>query len=301
MQLSGNVTVTDILTLLLLVSSIGFYIYNIVRENIRTYETLQAKNYYFLSLILQLREKKLSRSFKKFIEQLKEDGKENFYLSLYPVVESNSIKNIDVSDLLKYYSSPPKGHKSSEWEVIQRSWFMCFEYLQQWENSQQDAMSEEADIHRTGKEIYAEFFQRYYEISDRLDKLCIEDFAIPELYNQYHQVRVKHIKHIEDRKLLPSMHWIITEYYSPIYEIMGSIWSNRFSEIRSLIFGSHKLYSDYRGFIAEKIRHFEKMIKNQQVYESHYENSVAILIQYSSEHSKGKSKEMFNKLSCRIS
>jgi len=178
---------------------------------------------------------------------------------------------------------------------------MCFEYLQQWENSQQDAMSEEADIHRTGKEIYAEFFQRYYEISDRLDKLCIEDFAIPELYNQYHQVRVKHIKHIEDRKLLPSMHWIITEYYSPIYEIMGSIWSNRFSEIRSLIFGSHKLYSDYRGFIAEKIRHFEKMIKNQQVYESHYENSVAILIQYSSEHSKGKSKEMFNKLSCRIS
>jgi len=100
LQLSGNVTVTDILTLLLLVSSIGFYIYNIVRENIRTYETLQAKNYYFLSLILQLREKKLSRSFKKFIEQLKEDGKENFYLSLYPVVESNSIKNIDVSDLL---------------------------------------------------------------------------------------------------------------------------------------------------------------------------------------------------------
>ena len=296
MKLSENITWTDVFTLVLILVTVGFYIYNILRDNRKANDILQAKNYYFLSLMMQMHKKKLSSSFSKFVEKLSEEGKENFYLRLYTVVESRSIKNIAVDDLLKYYSEPVKHQNDTDFKQVQRSWFYCFEYCQQWESSQEDAIQEQNDIDERGKLFYDDFFDKYEKIESEMQRLSFEDFVVRELYNSFFELREKHKSTIEKDEKLPSMFAILEDYYTPFSDIMSSIFFSKFEIIIQLIVDSQKIYGRYWAFIKEKIQHFTREIDNQRRAELEFDKSLSILINYSIQHSVGEFKDMYKTL-----
>ncbi len=300
MNLSNNITLTDLLTFVLVFSTIAFYIYNIRRDNRKSNDLLQAKNYYFLSLMLQMHKKKLSSSFSKFVQMLTEEGSENFYLRLYTVIESRAIKNIAVDDLLKYYSEPVQNQGEADFKQVQQSWFYCFEYCQQWESSQEDAMQEQKDIDERGKVFYDDFMENYQLLNSELNTLSVDDFILGELYNQFYYTIQRHHDLISEIHKLPSMHSICIDYYKPIWESMSNIGSLRLDPVKKMLFNGQSIYGTYWSFIKGKITHFSREIENQREAELEFDKSITNLINYSIQHSNGKFKDMYKALAQQI-
>jgi hypothetical protein len=274
---------------------VGFYIYNILRDSRKANDLLQAKNYYFLSLLLQIQRKKLSSSFSDFTKILAEEGRESFDLKLYPVVESRSIKNIAVDDLLKYYSEPVKHQNDVGFEQIQKAWFYCFEYCQQWESSQEDANQKQKYIVSRGKVFYDEFFEKYEKIETKVKTFTSGIFA-ETLFDSFNKLLKKQQNLIESNQQLPSMYSIVEDFYKPISLIFSKedFWSD--DTIMKMIRNSQQIYIMYWSFISEKVAQFSREIENQHKHEIEFDKSIKILINYSIQHSDEEFKDMYRTL-----
>lgn len=293
MKLSENITWTDILTLFLLFVTVLIFVISVIREKRKANDLLQAKNYYFLSLMVQLQRKKLSKSLTSFVKKLGEEGTEDFYLVPYTLIESRSIKNITVDDLLKYYSKPVRNQGGVDFKQVQKSWFYCFEYCQQWESSQENAISEQNDLDERRRVFNDEFYEKYELILNEISKFTLEDFVLPEYYNTFYQICNNHQSRIPDNKLHPSMNVIMHELYIPILEIFGKVYHLKFDTTNLLIKDSRKIYANYRGFLDEKIKYFSSIIENQRKAELGFDESLIILIHYSVKHSEGDFKKIY--------
>lgn len=300
MKFNNNFNLTDLLTFVLLLSTIIFYIVNILREKKKVIDQLQAKNYYFLSLLMQIRKKKLTSSFSDFAKALSLEGQENFYLKLYPIVESTSIKNFAVDDLLKYYSEPIKQQNDIDIRQIQQAWFYCFEYCKLWEGRQEDAVNEQIDIDKKGKDFYDDFMANYDLLSTELSAVTLDDFILMDRYNQFYGIIQRHQDHIDESKKLPSMYSIFVDYYKPLWESVINNGGLKLDKIKKLLLNGKTIYSAYWSFIKEKATHFSREVENQHRAELEFDKSITNLINYSIQHSTGEFKDMYKALAQQI-
>lgn len=300
MNLSENVTWTDILTLFLLFVTVLIFIISVIREKRKANDLLQAKNYYFLSLMLQIQKKKLTSSFSDFAKALSLEGQENFYLKLYPTVESTSIKNFAVDDLLKYYSEPVYRKSDVDVRQIQMAWFYSFEYCQLWEGSQQDAVNEQNDIDKKGKAFYNDFMVNYDQLNVELITLTLDDFILMDRYNHFYNIIQRHRDYIDENKKLPSMHSIFVDYYKPLWESMINNGGLKLDKVKEMLINGQSIYGAYWSYIKEKAAHFTHEVENQHRAELEFDKSITNLINYSIQHSTGEFKDMYKALAQQI-
>lgn len=246
--------------------------------------------------MMQIQKKRLSKSFSEFTNQLKEEERESFYLKIYTDVEAEAIKNIEIDELLIYYSMPSTRKNETEFDIVKNDWFYCFEYCKQWEANQNLALQEQKDIDAKGKVFYDDFMANYQLLDSELNRLIEYDFLLGDHYEQFFYTLQKHYYLKNELNRLPSMNSIDTDYYTPLMKSISGIDNQELERIRNMLIKGHLIYGTYWSFMKGKTTHFDREIENQIQAESEFDKSIKNLINYSIQHSNGKFKDMYKAL-----